>query len=201
MPVNRWKALVSVPFGYLTRDFGCGVAGHEDNSWVTTLIYQNETTAVKVTYSIEFDRAEVSLVRLIKGRRPAYPIFISEQEQLHHFLLDNLLLVRAPEALDAIKPYFSLKEEAVKEALSRWADALRKYGSGPLNGDFSVFDEMEATVRARVRDHPEQITVWLPEETSADEENQERERLRAIHPQIPVILRRYRRAQRKGSGI
>lgn len=200
MPVNRWKALVSVPFGYLTRDFGCKVVGREDNSWVTKLIYQNETTGVEVTYSIEFDRAEVSLVRLIKGRRPAYPIFISEQEQLHHYLLDSLLLLRAPEALDAIKPYFSLTEGAVKEALSRWANALRKYGSDPLKGDFSVFDEMEAIVRARVRDHPELITLWVPEATSADAENKERERLRAIHPQIPVILRRYRRRKREGSG-
>lgn len=98
MPIETWEALVDPYFRSLRTDYQCVIADRSDEDWWSTrIVYQNTTTAAEISYSVEFERVEVQLVRLVGGQRPPYPVFIAEHRLLHHFLLDSLLRLRAPE--------------------------------------------------------------------------------------------------------
>lgn len=188
MRASKWLRLVDQHFAFLRAEFACEVVETSDKDpWATTVIYQNTTIAVEVDYSVEFDRAEVLLVRLVDGARPTYPVFVSEQPALHHFLLDSLLEVRAPELLKTTGRLHGLRAAEVDAQLSAWAHALKQHGSDVLSGDFGIFAQLEAVVRERVRRNPEQIIVWSP----AGETDPDLERVRSAYPTIPIVQREY----------
>lgn len=171
MPSKKWEALVDPHFAFLRTDFQSVITEHSDEHWwYSRIVYQNATTAVEIVYSVEFECVEVLLVRLVDGKRPPYPVFISEQPLLHHFMLDSLLELRAPQSVRAIKLHVSLDPAEVDVQLSSWAEALRQHGTDVLQGDFSVFDVLEANIREHARRKPEQITAWFPHTAKGPDE-------------------------------
>jgi hypothetical protein len=162
-------------------------------NWGETVRYANATTGLIVARSIEFNRSEVSLVRLVNDGFPPYPIFVGTTPVLHQFLLDNLIALRAPELVPQLRLLTGLTHEEVAVQLERYAAWLNTYAADVMSGDFTVFADLEAVVRQRVADSPESIQVWLPEDAPADAEASERRRLESATPSIPVVFKRYRR--------
>lgn len=195
MPIETWEALVDPYFRSLRTDYHCVIADRSDEDWWSTrIVYQNTTTAAEISYSVEFERVEVQLVRLVGEQRPPYPIFIAEQSLLHHFLLDSLLRLRAPELLRSMQPKFSLEPHDVPVQLSLWSAALKEFGADVLRGDFSVFDVLESDLRDHVRRNPEQLQVWVPRNAGdAAEDDRSLARVRRMHPAIPGVVREYSR--------
>lgn len=193
MPSQKWQTLVEPHFGFLRTEHQCVVAERSDEHWwCTRIVYQNATTAVEIVYSVEFECVEVQLVRLVDGQRPPYPVFVSEEPLLHHFSLDHLVKLRAAELVQAIEPHVSLDAAEVEVQLSSWADALKQFGADVLQGDFHVFEVLEADLREHVGRNPEQITAWSPH--SAKGPDQARlAKLRAQFPTVPVVVREYAR--------
>src|ERR1700682_174301 len=92
---DAWLEKVERYFEYLQIMYGFRIALVDASSvWETRVIYQTEKTAIYVDRSLEFFRVKVSLVRLIDGALPPYPIFIKPDTVLHEFLLDDLLALR-----------------------------------------------------------------------------------------------------------
>jgi hypothetical protein len=197
MPTAKeWQALVDPHFGFLRSEYECAITGDpSDEHWtLRRVVYQNTTTAVAVDFSDEFQCVEVQLVRLVDGQRPPYPIFISAQPLLHHFLLDGLLQLRAPELLEEIKPHFSLEPEEVEAQLSLWARGLKAFGADILRGHFSVFEVLESRLREVARRSPEQMTAWVPHTRNTPDDrvlDQLRAQLQRDYPTIPLVIREY----------
>jgi hypothetical protein len=54
-------------------------------------------------------------------------------------------------------------------SLTLWSEALEKYADDILRGVFTLFTPLEAKVRARLREHPEIIQVYAPEDAPPEQ--------------------------------
>jgi hypothetical protein len=56
----------------------------------------------------------------------------------------------------------------------------------------SAIDEAAEIIRARVREHPQELTIWLPDNAPAGTEAAQAERARSdVPPEVGVKVRRY----------
>lgn len=174
---DAWLARVTEHFEYLQTTYGFRITQvNASDWWVRRVIYQTATTAVSVDRSVEYNRVEVSLVRLLGGTLPRYPIFITPKTTLHQFSLDELLRVRAPQLLPELQAMHGLGDKQIETSLKFLAGAVNEHATDVLGGDLSIFATLEERVKQRAlerpqtirilsRDKPPQVTkVWPPEE-------------------------------------
>ncbi len=186
--------MVSRHFTFLESEFGMRVTATDDSSnWETSVTYARDPIAVIVRYSIEFDRAEVELVRLIHHQVPQVPIFVHPDTPTNRALLDLLLVVRAPSEAEQLKSFTGLGKSAIQKALSFQALALQTYGRDFLDGDTSVLDDIDRLIKARVAKDPQVLRIQVPEGTSQAEIDKTVARVRKMDPRVPIELGFYRR--------
>ena len=193
MDVAEWERLVRPHFDFLTEhgfELDPRVASSE--WYATRVVYRSAQAAVIVTHSVEFQRVEVELARLRRGKLPRTMVFVAARP-IDQNLLDNVLEARAPERLRKSQHATGLRRRQVERQLELWATLLREVAPDFLAGSMAALDEAEEVVRRRVRDEPQQVTVWLPEDASDEEEAKEVERARRDTPsELDVVSRRYR---------
>jgi hypothetical protein len=149
---DEWQSFVTPYFGYLETDYGFRVTQVDASSpWRIRMIYQTATTAIYVDCNFEFLRVEVSLVRLLDGELPPYPVFIRRNTTMHEFMLDSLLHIRAQHLLPEIWDLQGLGEEKIKQSLKLFGQALNDYAADILRGDFSIFATLEDATKKRVQ--------------------------------------------------
>jgi hypothetical protein len=198
--LDAWQARIAPYFDFLRTQYQFSVApGDASTVWVTRAVYRSNTTAVQVDFSVEFDRVEVRLVRLVDGEVPEYPIFVTPNITLHYFLLDDVLELRAPELLSDLQSLKGLGDEQVEASLAFQARALEAYASDVLQGDFTIFGLLEERTKAYFREHPQVVTVWLPEDATPEHEAQALEETQHSAPTQPVVVRRYRRPAKRSN--
>lgn len=194
---NAWQAVVERHFDYLRTRYGFHVASVDASSWwQTRLVYQTGVLAVAVDRSVEFNRVEVCLIRLVDGAIPPYPIFITPDTAVHYFWLDSLLAARAPHLIPALREVAGLRDEQIEHDLKFLASAVEKHAADVLRGDFAIFGTLAAHIKARAREHPQEITLLFPEGTPPEEIARAEEKTRRDNPTQPVVVRIYRRRQR-----
>jgi hypothetical protein len=162
---DEWQSFVTPYFGYLETDYGFRVTQVDASSpWLVRMIYQTATTAIYVDCNFEFLRVEVSLVRLLDGELPPYPVFIRHDTVMHEFLLDNLLNIRAPHLMSEIWESKGLGEGKVRQSLKLFGPALNDYAADVLRGDFSIFATLEANTKKwrQKKQQRDQVTQQLP---------------------------------------
>ena len=190
----KWERAVRPYFDFLT-DHGFRYSGSDASSdgWATDVGYRSDHHAVTIRFSIEFDRVEVSLARLVDGEMPPPMIFYSESEPFDATLLDNVVIARAPERVAEIEAATGLKSGAVDQQLAMWSSILRELAPDFLVGASEVFGEARAIVRERVAAEPQQVVIWLPGSASADEASARVDETRkTVPPEVEVVSRRYR---------
>jgi hypothetical protein len=192
--LSKWEKLVRPHFNFLDR-YGFTRAPQFDRSdvWVTSIIYTSTRHGVRVSYSVEFSRAEVDLFRLRNGALPEPVAFYEDAAPFDTTLLDDVVLARVPE-LAAEMRRTGLKKSELNAQLGTWATLLREVAYDFLTGEDAVFDDAKAVVRQRVEEDGQQIVVWL----SADADDQaEADALARVQstapPNVAVVVRRYRR--------
>jgi len=75
--VKKWEKIVSPHFAFLKETFQWTLLARDDSSnWETTITYARDPAAMIIRYSVEFNRAEVELVRMLAGAIPPVPIFV-----------------------------------------------------------------------------------------------------------------------------
>jgi hypothetical protein len=108
--------------------------------------------------------------------------------------VDNVLEARRPDLQHAALLTTGLQDREIEFQLAFWADALRAVCSDFLAGEFAAIDEAGAIVRARVREHPQEIVTWLPEDAPADADASAlRDMASTVPPEVAADVRRYRR--------
>ena len=90
------------------------------------------------------------LSRLINGKIPEYPIFVTREMTLHSYYLDDLVNLKMPDTPVRETTEDPLDEREVKKLLAQGAAQLRELGGDILRGDFSVFDKLDKIVKARL---------------------------------------------------
>lgn len=133
-------------FSFLQSDFECSVSTIED-VYQTKVVYQNETTATIISFEPRESHVFVLLSRLIDGNIPPYPIFIKAETALNMFYLDDLINLRSPSW--KIQQSDNITEQNLERILTEYAKALKTYGQDVLNGDFTVFSDLEEIVKKR----------------------------------------------------
>lgn len=185
-----WAKRVRPHFDFLTGyDFTLTDITAE-NWWQVAVIYRSPVSAVDVVKSFEFQRVELSLMRLVDGGLPAYPVFIVDSVPVDTFLADWLLELRGNPTLQAGR---GLQDVEVEAQLAFWAAALRDYGADFLAGDLAVLDQLEQMIRGNARRHgPPEVQVWVPDDTelAADPTADVRE---TVPDGVNVTLRHYRK--------
>lgn len=185
---KRWEASVKKHFDFLT-DYGFRFDHVEDKWWATTAVYLSAALGVEVTRSVEFDRVEVNLLRLVKGQAPEQEVWVTDRE-LNRILFDNVLEARGPNHLGSIPT--GLSRRVVEEQLRLYGELLRTLVPDFLKESDAALLEGERVIRERVAANPQEVTIWLPRDASnADEARARAEAERTNPPEVRVVVRRY----------
>ncbi len=187
---KRWKASVKNHFDFLT-DYGFRFDHVEDKWWATTAVYLSATLGVEVTRSVEFDRVEINLLRLVEHEAPEQEVWVTDRP-INRVLFDNVLEERRSELLGQVPS--GLSRPAVEEQLRLYAKLLRTVVPDFLEGSDAALVDGERVIRKRVSANPQEMTIWLPKDASeADEARARAEAERLNPPEVRVVVRRYAR--------
>lgn len=195
---EAWKAQVAAHFSFLETTYGFHFASVNGASWwQTTVRYDSPTLAVRVDKSVEFERVEVWLIRLVAGQLPEYPIFINPDTPINYVVLDRVLQNRAPEEAQRLDGLRGLIGEQVDRSLVFLSDMLRIYCDDVLRGDFAIFDVIAEQIHQEVRESPQGIRIIVSDTTSEGEALARLEESRRAFPQQPVTLEYYTTKKRR----
>ena len=132
-------------------------------------------------------------MRLVDGEVPEYPVFISS-DRIDWVSLTDIVAVRRPDLLPACRDQRGLGEAEIRAQLDFWAGVLTDVVPDFLAGDAAAIDEAAVLIRQRVAEHPQRITVSLPQEATDDELAAAVADARVGVPdEVEVVGRRYRR--------
>jgi hypothetical protein len=189
---KAWERRVREHFDFLV-EHGFRFDNVEANWWATTAVYLSPALGLEVTRSVEFNRVEITLLRLVGRELPEYEVWVADRP-LNRVLFDNVLIARAPDVDEASRTLTGVSSKEVERQLRFWADALRSVAPDFLDGDDAPLREGEQVVRQRVEENPQELTIWLPSDASQKDEDRARERARqTAPPNVEVSVRRYRR--------
>ncbi len=189
---KAWERRVREHFDFLV-EHGFRFDHVQASSWATTALYLSPALGLEVTRSVEFDRVELELIRLVEGKLPEHEVWVTDST-LNRVLFDNVLIARAPELDEASRTLKGLSSEDEVKQLRFWADALRSVAPDFLDGDDAPLRDGEQVVRQRVADNPQELTIWLPSDASQEEEDRAHdEARRTAPPNVEISVRRYRR--------
>jgi hypothetical protein len=193
--VANWEAIVSTHFSFLEERFHWTLWAKDDSgNWETTITYARDPAAVIVRYSVEFNRAEVELARMVAGEIPPVPIFVHSNTRIDRCELDDLLLLRDSSMLEALRNLSGLDRQTVDQALALQARALERYALSFLERDMRIFDEFDKLIKDRVARDPQRIRLSFPEGTPQEEIDRCVAQAQRVDPNVPVEVHFYRRS-------
>jgi len=137
-------------FKFLEEDFGFRPPKRQRIHLSSSLTYQNDTTAVEVSLEPMDGGVFVLLSRLVDGKIPEYPIFVTREIRLDSYYLDDLVGLKMPDTPVREASEDAFDERELKRCLAQSAAQLRGLGSDILRGDFTVFDKLSKIVKGRL---------------------------------------------------
>ncbi len=143
--------LVEAKYRYLIDDYAFRLRRKRAFSGWAEVLYRNRTTAVKIWWEYRDSYFEVSLSRLVDGKLLDDPWFILPDSVLNTFYLSNLVAIRCPDRKTLPKLIGTpFTDGDIEELMSAQSSALREWADDVLRGDFSVFPQLDAVVKARL---------------------------------------------------
>ena len=149
--VNAFLQLSSEQFQYLVDEFGFRRGPKRSEGGLYRVLYESAKTAVEIGFEWNEQYVYVELFRLINGKIQENPIVIQANSELTVHNLEDLIGIRAPKMM--LGPdYFGkpITVASLDHVLSHYARALKELGGDLLQGDFTVFRELEAIVKGRI---------------------------------------------------
>jgi hypothetical protein len=195
--IDAWRRVVQPHFRFLEdAGFRCAPDLGDTGTWRTRVVYVADQRAVAVDYSVEFERVEVWLLRLADGQLPEPQVWVTDAP-IAHVRLDNVLHARDPERYEAQRALTRLSDDALDSQLAAGAAALREVAADFVAGSLAAIDDAERVIRAQIQEHPQQLTIHLPDGATADEEREAIDRVRArVPPNVGIVAQRYRQRGR-----
>lgn len=138
-------------FIFLIADYNFSLESENLSDWGFKIVYKNQTTAVSVIF--EFREAYVNIIlhKLVKGEidNDDYPY--KANIPLNNIGLDFIVKYKNSSELtkplyDSTSEYYR-KDNAFEVMVSNLAKNLKEFASNVLNGDFSIFNEVDRFVK------------------------------------------------------
>ena len=149
---DRFFSLCLQKLQFLFDEYGFKKKRKETAGGDYTILFQNKTTAIIVGFEWRDQYIYVRLCRLSDGEFRKNPIFITEDSEISCFDIEDLITIRAPEmGIDPAVFGKALSDDEVESVLAIYADAVHTQASDILKGDFSVWPELDAIVKSRIR--------------------------------------------------
>lgn len=151
-----------------------------------------------VRNSVEFQRAEVELARLSDdGSVPLVAVWVGAESD-GRALLDTVLEARAVQYAANLT---GTDARSVDTALSTWARLLAEHAADFLAGSDECIEEAHRLVLARVRRHPQVLTINLPRDATQEQEAAAVSEARAHTPEyVEIRVQRYDSDRRRRRG-
>jgi hypothetical protein len=138
-------------FRFLVDEFGFKKKANKTDVEVYRLRYEYKTTNVEIGFEWRDQYINVLLGRCDREKPQRMP---RPEDELLAFSLEDLLKFRTGKyAIDQDRFGKALTRKDINEILNTYARGLREHGADVLQGDFSVFSELEKIVRKRMKDH------------------------------------------------
>lgn len=154
---KRWRRLVEAHVDFLD-DLGFQLAAVEAESWWwVSVTYSNAASAIRFTRDFESEGCEVDLGRLVDGRVPPRPIWVSA-EPITWVPLDTVLEVRAPGLLKQARRLRGLEADELGRQLTFWVEATEPARCGCGSSTDFVGGHHRGVARA-----PRDGFGWLPQ--------------------------------------
>ena len=139
-------------FEFLVDEFGFKRTSTKTDSDTPRIRYENTTTTVEA--GVEW-REQYFYVAIGRGdRKRPKDRMPRPEDEIFTFNLEDLLTLRVPGYV--VSPgYFGQKltRKDIQRIMGGYARALREHAGDVLQGDFSIFPELEKIVRKRMKDH------------------------------------------------
>ena len=141
-------------FRFLVDEFGFRKRANKTDVEVYRLPYENGTTKVEIGFDWRDQYVYVLLGRRdVKKPKDARRLPRPEDE-LVAFSLEDLLKLRTRKyGIDQDRFGKALTRKDIKEILSTYARGVREHAADVLQGDLTIFPELEKIVRKRMTDH------------------------------------------------
>lgn len=153
MNVKQLLMICGKRFAFLTNERGLQCIEDRIEDWGFEKCYKGDQVGVILCFEMREFYLFVKVCRLIEGEFPKSVGEIRPDSDLNSFDLDDVVTLRAREAL--ILRYdreTRLDSELFKRVIGKQAENLGLYADDILNGDFSLFVELEGVVKSRARD-------------------------------------------------
>lgn len=162
-------------------------------AWGPRVRYVDAMVGVELHCSLEFDCVDTSIIRLVDGEVPAYPVFINDGDDIRWFHLDGLLGIVDPERSRDPAARGGLDRDSLERQLNHLACALRELADDLLNPSAPVFAARQQQIHEQVRADPPKVAIHVPREASADEIAGLVQRQKNAYPDVGVEVHRYER--------
>jgi len=134
-------------FNYLIAEYNFSLVSTRKDGGLYEIVFQNKTTAVIVNWERHENWIYIELYRLVNGMLVTNPIIISDQTELNGYHLDDLLSIRCP---DFSLTKFPVDDKDIVAILKNYSAMLHQYATDVLNGDFTIFGDLEKIVKGRI---------------------------------------------------
>jgi hypothetical protein len=151
-PASRWQQIVTPHFGDLVSSGFPNVTADDTSNWQTWVQYASNDSPIRIVRTVEFDRVEVHLYRLVNGQNPPFSQGTVDGVG-YQALFDNIMESRGNRTVER----GGLSDPDVERQLAYWSDSLRQVTPDFLSGDLSSINEAASLGDERVRRHP-----WPP---------------------------------------
>jgi len=157
MAAKDFDIIAQEQFKFLESEYSFSLSKCKKEDWGYELIYLNDTTGVKITYEYREAYVFIMLYQLIDGELRENPRNIEDNTILHGYGLDDLISLRNSQAL--IKPAYEYGEQSeyydqengLSLYVAAFAGNLKAYAKDILNGDFTIFPDLDKIVKERVK--------------------------------------------------
>lgn len=134
---------------HLADRFEFAVADEFETTEAAEVLYTNKTTGLRVRLDWREFRPFFTLYRLKNGCLPKEDRGLRDPcVQGNVFDADHLLLRRGGTSTPAGAMFASRDQSAVDRTLTRYVAALERYAGDVLGGDFTIFADLDETVKA-----------------------------------------------------
>lgn|SRR5690348_7703219 len=152
--IDEFFEIAEREFRFLVEEFGFKQKAKKTDVEVYRLPYENATTKVEVGFDWRDQYIYVLLGRRdVKKPKDARRL-PQPQDEIVAFNIEDLLKLRTGKyGIDQDRFGKALTRKDIKEILSTYARGVREHAADVLQGDFTVFPELEKIVRKRMTDH------------------------------------------------
>lgn len=152
------KSIFKEEFEFLIKEFKFHIIKEVQDKFCYEIIYLNRTTGVKILYEYRESYIFIMLYRLENGKLVLNPLIIDINSILYGYSLDDIVNLYNP--ADLIKPSYEYREESIffdkkvgfRLYVRQFAKNLKIYSKDVLLGNFSIFENLEMTVKNRIRE-------------------------------------------------